>query len=235
MRKGSYGAGGWLRTQAVTVAGDSSGTVFGTQHDRTETDRVFKDDTEVKAMRRGTPLAGLVLITVIAGCGAKTKANSEPKRFATPDGLVELQFPDGWSRSKDENPYDLQCVSKDERMVTNVFQFKREDLAKDIDPHDLLQAQIADLQSKREGFVLVEPESRTQDADKTITTVVYAGEKAASRYYYRFTLLESSAPASVFAVVIQTSLPSEWETNKHILGGITRSGRIRAAGARSVP
>ena len=187
----------------------------------------------IKDAKRTMAVVGAVGLVALAGC--KKTAPPESHRFATSDGLVELVVPEDWRQSAESNPYDLKCVSRDERMSSNVFEFKRQDLSAKSTPYAILQAQIADLQSKRENFTIVEPETTTQQASSRLTSVVYAGEKAESRYYYRFTLLESATDSSVFAVILQVSIPSEWAAHKPILERITLSSRVGAPSRSSKP
>jgi hypothetical protein len=182
----------------------------------------------IKDVKRTIALAAAVGMIALTGCKLAKNDPQETKRFATSDGLVELVVPEGWRQSVEKSPYDLKCVSRDERMSTNVFEFKREDLSAKSTPRATFQAQIADLQSKRENFVIVEPEKTTQHGSKTLTSVVYAGEKEESRYYYRFTLLESAKDSSVFAVILQVAIPSEWAESKPVLERITLSSRVGA-------
>jgi hypothetical protein len=179
--------------------------------------------------------ATTVVVVTLAGCKLAQSAPPEGKRFATSDGLVEVVVPDGWRKSVESAPYDLKCVSRDERMSTNVFEFKRQDLSAKSTPRTVFQAQVADLRSKRENFTVVEPEKTTQQGSKRITSVVYVGEKAESRFYYRFTLLESATEASVFAVILQVSIPSDWAANKPILERITLSSQVGAPSKPSKP
>jgi hypothetical protein len=184
---------------------------------------------DIKAVMRAIRYSTAVLVVTLVGCNLLKSAPPEAKRFSTSDGLVELVVPEGWRKSADSTPYDLKCVSRDERMSTNVFEFKRQDLSAEATPRAVFHAQVADLRSKRENFAVVEPEMTTQQMGKTLTSVVYAGEKAESRYYYRFSLLESAADSSVFAVILQVSIPSEWAANKPILERITLSSRVGAS------
>lgn len=177
-------------------------------------------------MSRSTSFGTIVVLALASGVAACAAA--EPKRFATPDGLVDLQVPPDWVRNEEQNPFDLQCWSKDERIMTALFMWKREDLAKTTKPKQLLERQIEDMRSKRRDFVLVEPETTYREGDRVLTSVVHAGEKDGIRNNYRFTLVESPATPDVYVVVLQTGFPSEWSRTKHVLEAITRSIRTRA-------
>lgn len=179
-------------------------------------------------MSRSTSLGSIVVLALASGV-AVSAAAAEPKRFATPDGLVELQFPSDWVRNAEQNPFDLQCWSKDERIMTALFMWKREDLAETTQPKQLLERQIEDMRSKRKNFVLVEPETTYRDRDRALTSVVYSGEKDGIRNNYSFTLVEFPANPDVYVVVLQTSFPSGWSRTKPVLEAITRSARTRAA------
>lgn len=167
----------------------------------------------------------VVAILMIAGCTLVERGESQ--FFTTTDGLVEFQFPDGWFTSKKNNPYELQCFSKDRQMTTGVFVFARVDLAKNTTPEEILDLQIEDLSTKRQGFKILEDKQTVQIEKKTLTTIVYSGETDIAKYYYRFTLVEFTKSPEIFVVVIQVAIPSRWKEHKPILEQITASARMR--------
>lgn len=177
-------------------------------------------------MRKGI-LVVVVTILTLVGCSVEKEKGPEHQYFSSADDLIELQFPAGWYENKTDNPYDLQCFSKDERMTTGVFLYKKEDLATDSTPQDLLQFHIDDLQSKRKHFRILEQEIVTHHDGKKLTAMVYSGDKSASKYYYRFTLIEFSESPGILLVVLQVAIPSYWDKHKPILEDITKSARIR--------
>ncbi|HZL71291.1 MAG TPA: hypothetical protein VFC86_02425, partial [Planctomycetota bacterium] len=146
--------------------------------------------------------------------------------FTTKDQQIALQFPSNWYENKGEHQFDLQCFSEDDRMMTGVFQFQRIDLAKATTPHDILDEQVADMRSKRKNFQLIEGKKVVRDGERTLTTVVYSGEKDLANNYYRFTLIEFSTNPGIFAVVLQTAIPSEWAKNKVFFDAINRSATL---------
>ena len=180
----------------------------------------------VVVMRRRTPVA-FATILAFAGCGIQLQKDAEPRFFASAEGSVELQFPAGWHKNEKDNPYDLQCFSKHEDMTTGVFVYTQEDLATDFTPQDLLQSHIDDLGSKRDHFVISEEQTVTVHDGKTLTTVVYSGDKSASKYFYRLTLIEFSENPGLPVVVLQVAIPSNWSEHKPILEDITKSARLR--------
>lgn len=168
-----------------------------------------------------------VAILTTAGCALGPSKDAGSQYFATADGSVEFQFPAGWHKAKDDNPYDLQCFSGDERMTTGVFQFAKRDLAEGAPTHKLLEKQVDDLRSKREDFKTLEEEQVVRLEKKTLTTLVYSGEKDSSSYYYRFTLIEFTENPEVLLIVLQVAIPSLWTKDKPILEEITKSARIK--------
>ncbi len=172
----------------------------------------------------------LVLVTVLllAGCGQEASKSTTEQYFVTSNGPVEFLFPEGWHKNQEENPYDLQCFSKHERMNTGVFLFVQEDLAENLKPRDLLQLQIDDLKSKRKNFKIKEEEQIVQVVGKKLTSIVFSGEKGSSRYYYRFALVEFDENPEILAVVLQVAIPSYWTKHKPILEEITKSARVRS-------
>lgn len=178
-------------------------------------------------MMRGSLVA--VVMLLMAGCTHESTESVGSQFFATANGPVEFQFPAGWyENKKKDNPYDLQCFSSNERMTTGVFLFAILDLAGDLTSKELLELQIDDLRSKRKDFKILEEEQTVQLEKKTLTTIVYSGEKGPSRYYYRFTLVEFTQNPEILLVVLQVAIPSYWAKHKPILEEITKSARIRS-------
>lgn len=173
-------------------------------------------------MRR---LSAAVLLLTMAGC---TEGGVDPVSFATSNGLVELDFPRGWYQNKEEHPYDLQCFSKDQRMTSGVFFFAQADLAENVTPQVILQMQVEDMRSKRGNFKLVEQQRSLSAVKNSLTSVVYSGEKDASRYYYSFTLVQFAERPEMFLVLLQVAMPSEWSEQKPILEQIAASARPRS-------
>lgn len=183
-----------------------------------------------QTLKRGTMMKRFfvtVAILTTAGCALGPSKDAGSQYFATADGSVEFQFPAGWHKAKDDNPYDLQCFSGDERMTTGVFQFAKRDLAEGAPTHKLLEKQVDDLRSKREDFKTLEEEQVVRLEKKTLTTLVYSGEKDSSSYYYRFTLIEFTENPEVLLIVLQVAIPSLWTKDKPILEEITKSARIK--------
>lgn len=171
-----------------------------------------------------------VAVLSLLGC-AQGSAESDTVQFLmAKNGPVEVQLPRGWKAGQDDNPFDLQCFSKDESMMTAVFLFLQLDLAEDLEPEDLLDLQIEDLASKRTNFKLLEERQTVSLENKTLTSAVYSGEKGPSRYHYRFTLIEFADHPEYIPVVIQTGIPSDWAEQKPILEGLTRSARVSLKG-----
>ena len=178
-------------------------------------------------MMRKVVLVVVVTILTMVGCKFEPQQGAGSQYFATANGLVEFKFPAGWHESGEDNPYDLQCFSKYQRMTTGVFLYTKGDLAEDFTSQDLFIEQIDDLRSKRKNFIILEEKKTVQLEKKTLTTIVYSGEKGASRYYYRFTMVEFSENPEMLLVVIQVAIPSYWNKHKPILEKITKSARIR--------
>ncbi len=174
------------------------------------------------------------LVLAASGCARPpADASSVQQHVAVANGSVELSFPAGWYKNPRKHPFDLQLFSKNDRMNTGVFLFAKEDLAEDLAPRELLARQIQDLRSKRRNFHPVELEQVASLKGKTLTSVVYSGDKDASRDYYRFTLIEFAENPALVAVAIQVSLPEYWRANKPVLEAITASARVTSKG--SVP
>ena len=169
-----------------------------------------------------------VAILTTAGCAPAPRKDAGSQYFATANGSVEFQFPAGWHKAKDDNPYDLQCFSRDESMTTGVFQFEKRDLAEGAPTHKLLERQVDDLRSKRENFKPLEEEQVVRLEKKTLTTLVYSGEKDSSTYYYRFTLIEFTENPEVLLIVLQVAIPSLWAKDKPIFEEITKSARLKS-------
>ncbi|MEO1353700.1 MAG: hypothetical protein AAFW84_33940 [Cyanobacteria bacterium J06635_15] len=158
---------------------------------------------------------------------APQESDTQTATFA--DGSVEMQFPVGWHENDSEHPYDLQYFSEFENMNTGLFLYKSEDLAAESTPQAIFEWHVEDLGAKRENFTVQETEQTENIGDNTITTVVYSGDKDASRFYYKFTLVEFAEDPDRFLVALQVAIPSEWSASKPILEEIMRSARISSA------
>jgi hypothetical protein len=177
-------------------------------------------------------LAALAVVTAIAGCTDKHGGNSAPGvSFVTGYAPIAFSFPAGWYVNREENPYDLQCFSKSQRMTTGVFAFQKADIAADASPTDIFWKQINDLRAKRKNFKELESIQKQEYDGKTISSIAYTGEKDSSRNCYRFSLIEFRSDDSKFAVVVQTALPGEWEKSKLVLEEITRSAKPEPPGS----
>ena len=111
-------------------------------------------------------------------------------------------------------------------MTTGVFQFDRIDLAEDFDTGELLDLQIDNIKSIRKNFKRVRSDPPVRWDHKTLTTLVYSGEKGISRYYYRFTYIQFDENPDIHLVVLQVALPRNWVGDEPVLDQITRSARL---------
>ena len=108
---------------------------------------------------------------------------------------------------------------------TGVFSYSRTDVAADAAPAGMLWNQINDFKSKRGNFKEFKAIQKSEHDDKTITSIVYQGDKDLLRYCYRFSLIEFKADDSKFAVVIQVTLPEKWNQSEPVLSEITNTAR----------
>lgn len=166
-----------------------------------------------------------VVLALSAG-GCLSLPGDKGSYARTKNGPAEFYFPTGWRPNQAENPYDLQYASSDESLNTGVFLFKKEEFAQPVDTRKVFELQIDDLRSKRQNFQIVEEAHTTQLKDKTLTTVIYTGERDRKKYYYRFTLIHFNESPQHFAVVTQVAIPSKWQADRTVLEEITRSARI---------
>jgi len=184
-------------------------------------------------MRPVALLAAALGLLVLMGCSGLLSDVSPfedgPVVVATASERVEFEFPPGWYENPDEHPFDLQVFSRFQKMNTGVYEWSRADLARDVEPRQLLDLQIADLASKRDTFDVHIPERTQSFGDKAITYVTYAGEKGLTRYLYTFSLVEFTAHSDVVVVTLQVSFPSNWDEDRPILEGIVETAQVRVA------
>lgn len=133
-----------------------------------------------------------------------------------------FSFPNDWKLYEEENPFDLQCVSRFGDYSTGVYVYEKADLAENASPEDIFAAQIDNMQSLSKNFKFIEETKDTEIGDKRIKTVVYSGELDSVKYYYVFSLVEFKE-FEKFAVIIQNCLPSSFEKNKSTLDEIVSS------------
>lgn len=173
-------------------------------------------------------LRPILSLLLLLGFSLPGPSQAAPVTFKTSYGSMAFTFPQGWFANPEDHPYDLQCLSRDERMNTGVFVFLKTDLAETTTPRDIYLRQIEDMRSKRGGFKLLEAEQRLEQGRRSFTSVVYAGEKNLSRYFYRFTLIEFLDDPDQFAVALQVALPGDWAKSKPVLEAITLSAQAPA-------
>ena len=179
-----------------------------------------------KRIPNSTVVGGLLLIAVanLSGCIRPVPpAGSGKVSFTSDYSPVQFEFPGGWYLNDKEHPFDLQVFSAAQEMNTGVFVYKAADIGADAKPIDVFHDQLADMESKRRNFEVVEPEISYEHSGKRFTTATFAGDKDDSRYYYRFTLIEFPEDASRFAVSLQIALPELWQDSKPILEAITHT------------
>ena len=186
-----------------------------------ENDRFLYQDL---TMKRTIECSFFAAVLFLVGCNRSFQSESEVT-FVTELSPIEFTFPRGWKPNRADHPFDLQCFSRAEDMTTGVFVFTHEDLAEGSDPQDILASQINDLRGKRENFKEFEAKISTSDEVRSITTETFSGEKGVSKNIYRFSLVEFADDPDVFAVVLQTSVPSVYRSKKADLAGIVGSAR----------
>lgn len=191
----------------------------------------------MRNVTRAVAVAASAIVMALLGCDGRnqnssTRNSADGKEggsnrvsFITKRAPIEFLFPAGWHVNPEDNPFDLQCLSRFEEMNTGVFVFKKVDLALDSTPTDIFWTQVNDMKSKRRNFEELEALQKHEYEDKTVTSITYLGDKDSSRNCYTFSLIEFRADNSRFAVVLQVSLPGDWKTSKPVLESITRSAR----------
>jgi hypothetical protein len=184
-------------------------------------------------------IAFSITILTLSGCAAgvdrdpnklstqEEQKDNEYQNISFANGSIDLEFPSGWYENKDEHPFDLQYFSQNQDTNTGIFLYDLEDLPTNSTPQGIFAAHIDDLKSKRDNFTVLEPEKIERIDDKTLTTIVYSGDKDASNNYYKFTLIEFAKNPTQFLVALQVSVPSEWSKNKPILENIIRSAEMK--------
>ncbi|NJN76743.1 MAG: hypothetical protein HC796_11970 [Synechococcaceae cyanobacterium RL_1_2] len=104
-----------------------------------------------------------------------------------------------------------------------IFLYAKEDLAQEDGIQKLLDFHVEDLQSKRQNFKLMEPQTTIETADKTITQVVYSGEKSGGAFYYQFAAIEFKDGNTTIPITLAVSFPSAWDNSKATLTKIHNS------------
>jgi hypothetical protein len=156
---------------------------------------------------------------------AKDKEAASGESFITGTSPIKFTFPKGWSKNTKENPFDLQCFSKNERQNLGVFVFNKADMASTAKPLDTLMMQIEDMRSKRKNFREKEPLATVQKDNATFTTISFIGELDDSAWYYRYTLIDFKEGSDVFAIALQIGFPSEIKKNRDLFDSIIYTAR----------
>ncbi len=166
----------------------------------------------------------LLMIFVLMPCGSAMAAAEKFTGKLSYSVLksFKFDFPRDWKVRTKENPFDLQCVSRQEDATTGIFVFSREDIGDDGSADDIFKAQIEDLRSKRKGFKLIETARPLNTGGKKIKTSVYSGTRNGMKNYYIFSLIEFEK-YDKFAVVLQTCFPSDYVKYGPVLKEIVES------------
>ncbi|MCI9147996.1 MAG: hypothetical protein HFG73_06980 [Hungatella sp.] len=139
------------------------------------------------------------------------------------DGSLMMAVPEGWEAYEDPAPYDLRLKSL--KGYTGVFVYSYSDFEEETRPEEVLDYQITELMYRREN-VSVYQEQEIKDLEyKVITQITYVGEKDSSENIYHFSLVDFEADKK-FAVVIQSSLPDDFEDNREELNAIVESAEL---------
>jgi hypothetical protein len=138
-------------------------------------------------------------------------------------GQMSVSFPKDWKLNQETNPYDVQYLSPKGDTNMGIFLYAKEDLAEEDGIQKLLDFHVEDLKSKRQNFKLVEPQTTIETADKTITQVVYSGEKNGGAFYYQFSAIEFKDSNNTIPITLAVSLPSAWDNSKATLAKIHNS------------
>ncbi|MCL2301527.1 MAG: hypothetical protein FWC27_15410 [Firmicutes bacterium] len=192
-----------------------------------DTKKYFQGDDKMTPKKPLPPSTKKIAAAILAVFAVLTFSRCTAEPPAGPTAFTALDrfsfsFPPGWKLNEKENPYDLQCISLKDDLVTGVFVIDRRDIAEATTAEDIFALQIDDLRSKRQNFSLVEETKDAADGGRRIKTVVYAGEKDVQKNYYIFSLVEFD-DSDEFAVVIQTCFPSAWDEKKAVLEEIVGS------------
>ncbi len=166
------------------------------------------------------------LAFLLSACGDKGTAPPETISFVTKTMPIEFSFPRGWRENPEQNPYDLQCLSKFSTMTSGVFVYGRDDFDAGETARSILSLQVADLESKRQNFRVLSEIREFEDDGRKFTTGAYTAEKNSTANCYRFTLIEFTENPDHLAIVLQTAFPDEWDKVEPILDGITRSAKL---------
>ncbi|HYD42595.1 MAG TPA: hypothetical protein VEB43_17335 [Anaeromyxobacter sp.] len=194
---------------------------------------------------RWAAVAAVVVLTAggVAAAVVGTRAGTEwirekvtppePRRELTASGRVELRVPAGWTREA-ESPFDLQVFSRRRLAMAGFFEFHRGDLAEDVTPHDLLDAQVKDLGSKRDDYHAIAPEERREEGDRTLTSALHAGKHEGTEYRYRYTLVEFRDHPELFLVVLQVAAPENYAKALPVFDALLRSAAVLPARAGAI-
>ncbi len=178
-------------------------------------------------MRSQTVYVAIFALVLATACGFDFKQSGKSETFSTKNGPVEFQFPAGWYQNPDKHPYDLQTFSKDQSLNTGVFLYTKNDSKQIADPRKTFEEHIEDLRSKRDEFAILEQSKTITLPGKTLTTVVYSGEKESEAFLYKFTMIEFADDRDFIPIVTQVALPDDWPKDKKILEDIVASATVR--------
>lgn len=194
----------------------------------TREERIMK-----KTMRKAI-WAGIILC-LAAGCSpakrpgqAKAPAQEEMETAAaetavSTDKSLIMTIPEGWEAYEDPDPYDLRLKSS--KGYTGVFVYDDGDFDEGTEAGEVLDYQIQDLMSRREEVAVYRDLETETLEGRVITRITYTGTKDLTENIYHFSLVDFESEDK-FAVIIQSSLPEEFEENLEELNTMVESAKL---------
>lgn len=190
-----------------------------------------------KTMRKAI-WAGIILC-LTAGCSpaerpgqAKAPAQQEEETetaaaetAVSTDGSLTMTIPEGWEAYEDPDPYDLRLKSS--KGYTGVFVYGDGDFDEGTEAGEVLDYQIQDLMSLREEVAVYRDLETETLEGRVITRITYTGKKDLTENIYHFSLVDFESEDK-FAVIIQSSLPEEFEGNLEELNTMVESVKLTA-------
>lgn len=160
-------------------------------------------------MKLHATLLGLIALTCfgLTGCVPTAWDKERSNTFVTEYGSVEFAFPPGWKKQTEENPFDLQCLSRNEEMNCGIFIYTPNDLNPETTPQSVLTRHIDDIRSKREDFKELSAPKTVDREDKVITLIPCTGQRNGELFSYIFVRVDFKNDPTLLAILLHVALP----------------------------
>ncbi len=169
-------------------------------------------------MKKRMVILGVLMlaVTMLTGClplmvrEELQESLVEEEKFTVDGYGITITTPGNWEKEEDTS-FDIQL--HDGQAYFGVMAYRLIDLPEGGVPKDYYDWHNEDIFSRRENLKVIEEAVTESCNGKTITRAVYSAERDGNKNYY-YSCLVTFDDSDVFAWVIVTAVPSEFENRR---------------------